>query len=637
MEVAPRGGGKTVATVRLARLATRLRGDLPLALLDTALIAAAYVAGLLLRFDGAVPSKWWLALRLYLPVAIGVHLAWNAVFGLYGQMWRHASVHEARRVLSAGLCSTAVLGILFLPGIPRRMPISVVVVGGVAAMMLLGAQRFHSRLFAFRHAKGRMATRVVVIGAGDSGAALVRDMCRSSSDSDLRPVAILDDDPAKRGRRISGVPVIGGIEQMPMAVARRGAEMALLAIASADGALVRRVANIADSEGVPLKVLPTVSELINGQASVRDVRDLSIDDLLGRQQVNTDLAAVEATLRGRRVLITGAGGSIGAEIARQVAACGPSALLLLDHDETHLYDAAATVTGEAVQLLADIRDTQLITRLFERYQPEVVFHAAAHKHVPLLESHPCEAVATNVLGTANVVRAAAAVGVERFVFVSTDKAVRPKSVMGASKRLGEQVLLASAPPGRPYCAVRFGNVLGSRGSVIPTFIRQIQRGDPLTITDPRMTRFFMTIEEAVQLVLQAAALSRGGEVFMLEMGQAVRIVDLAERMIRLSGRRVGLDVPIRITGVRPGEKLVEELHTPEEMPSPTAHPAIVALHPSVIDGPALTEALERLAVLTRRHDDAETATTLFSLASPGFQEPGPEAEPSQLAQMTGTS
>ncbi|MDP8970522.1 MAG: polysaccharide biosynthesis protein, partial [Actinomycetota bacterium] len=505
--------------LRLAQAAAQIRSDLPLAVLDAALVAGGYVGVLFLRFidDGVVPAQWWRPFGLFLPVAVVVHLALNWLFGLYGQMWRHAGVQEARRVLLAGLTATIGLGLGFVVG-DRKLPASVVLLGGAIVTMLVGGLRFQSRLLAFRRGGDRrLAVRVVVIGAGSSGAAIVREMALRPEHG-LVPVAVLDDDPRKQGRSLSGVPIIGGVDRLQDAVAVWRAEQALLAIPSADGELVRRVANAADSVGLTLKVLPSVAEIVGGQVSVRDVRDLSIVDLLGRQQVTTDLAAVHGILHDRRVLITGAGGSIGSEIARQVAACRPAALLLLDHDETHLFDLAGSLSYPYTQLLADIRDRDLVDALVARHRPQVVFHAAAHKHVPLLEAHPSEAVATNVLGTANLAEAAVRHGVERFVLISTDKAVRPSSVMGASKRLGEQIVLSQAPPGRRYCAVRFGNVLGSRGSVIPTFMRQIQRGGPVTVTDPRMTRFFMSIEEAVQLVLQAAAFADGGEVFMLEMG-----------------------------------------------------------------------------------------------------------------------
>ncbi len=326
---------------------------------------------------------------------------------------------------------------------------------------------------------------------------------------------------------------------------------------------------------------------------------------------------MRALIEGKRVLITGAGGSIGSEIARQVAGSDPAVLVLVDHDETHLHDAATSISGETVQVLADIRDRDLIALVFATHRPEIVFHAAAHKHVPLLEAYPCEAAATNVLGTANVIDAAAKSGVERLVFISTDKAVVPSSVMGASKRLGEQLVLSQAPAHGRHCAVRFGNVLGSRGSVVPTFMRQIAAGGPVTVTDPAMTRFFMSIEESVQLVLQAAALADGGELFMLDMGEPVRIMDLAERMIRLSGRRVGEDIEIEVTGVRPGEKLVETLRAADELAAPTIHPSITRVLPVSIPEERLGAGLVEMEALTagRRPDDVRAL--LFALVGAG--------------------
>jgi FlaA1/EpsC-like NDP-sugar epimerase len=416
----------------------------------------------------------------------------------------------------------------------------------------------------------------------------------------LIPIAMLDDDPRTHGRHCLGIPVVGSINDLPRVAAGTLVHQAVLAVADPPVELVRRAADQAELAEVPLRVLRGVAELVQGQITLRDVRDLRIEDVLGREQVVTDLDAVHRLLTGRRVLVTGAGGSIGSEIARQVSEADPAALLVLDHDETHLHELCAGLTGpvgeeRTVQLLADIRDRDVILQVFERYRPEIVFHAAAHKHVPVLEQHPAEAVRTNVLGTANVVDAARAAGTRHLVFISTDKAVNPSCVMGASKRLGEQLVLARSPLEGRFCAVRFGNVLGSRGSVIPTFLRQINSGGPVTVTDPRMTRFFMSIREAVQLVLQAAAISEGRDVFVLEMGEQVRIIDLARRMIRLAGRRVGDDVEIKVTGVRPGEKLVEELHADNEVLEGTPHPAIRRLHPHTMPLVELNSVLEQLA------------------------------------------
>jgi FlaA1/EpsC-like NDP-sugar epimerase len=391
---------------------------------------------------------------------------------------------------------------------------------------------------------------------------------------------------------------------------------AILAVPSARQALVRRAAAAAEEAGIPLRVLPGMTELVSGTVSVRDVRDLRIEDLLGRQEVSMDLARVREIIAGERVLITGAGGSIGSEIARQVAELEPAALVLLDHDETHLHDAVGKISGiEPVVVLGDVRCPERTAATFARHRPTVVFHAAALKHVPLLEAFPVEAVSTNVVGTRNVARAAREVGTHRLVFVSTDKAVHPTSVMGASKRLGEQLVLTQAPPGARWCAVRFGNVIGSRGSVVPTFLRQIAAGGPVTVTDERMTRFFMSIEEAVQLVLQAATMTRGGSLFMLEMGEPVRIIDLAERMIRLAGRRPGVDIEIRITGPRPGEKLTEELVAPDERREPTEHPHVVRVLPTLPPPDALEAGVAWLESLAAARDNEQVAAVLRGLAT----------------------
>jgi FlaA1/EpsC-like NDP-sugar epimerase len=432
----------------------------------------------------------------------------------------------------------------------------------------------------------------------------------------MRAVAIVDDNRRLHGHALQGVPIVGDIDLLPQLLHRQAATLVLLAIARADREMVRRVAELADGAGAALKVLPRVEEVVDGKVTVRDVRDVSIEDLLGRQQVATDLDAVSGLLRGKRVLITGAGGSIGSEIVRQVAAFEPEQLLMLDNDETHLHDAAHGLSMAPVQLLADIRDRTRLNRIFREWQPQVVFHAAALKHVPMLEANPTEAVRTNVIGTANVVDASSEVGVERFVFISTDKAVEPTSVMGASKRIGEHLVL-NQTNGHRYTAVRFGNVLGSRGSVVPTFARQISSGQPVTVTDERMTRFFMSTPEAVQLVLQAAAIAHGGDVLMLDMGEPVNIHDLAEKMIRLSGRQPGRDVEIRVTGMRPGEKLHEQLRAPAETPHPTSHSSIVRIFPEEMARPALATLLGELVKTADDGRERDAASMLLSAAHGG--------------------
>ena len=604
--------------------AVRVRSDLFFACQDIALVAASFGCILLVRFGGQVPDDAWRGYLRFLPVAIVVYVLSHWVAGLYGQVWRYASVLEARRLLLAGGSSLLVLGLLDVLGLDL-VPGSVLLAGGLFTTMLVGMVRFGSRLFSSRR-RDETATasglRVVVLGAGVTGAALVREM-RDNDRSGLVPVALLDDDPRLQGRTVLGVRVAGRLSDLSRVCAEVRAHQVVLAIPSAPRDLVRRLAGVAHDNDVVLRVLPSAYDPVVGSLRLRDMRDLEIEDLLGRTEIQTDLGAVRSLLEGRRVLVTGAGGSIGSEIAAQVAGLDPSMLLLLDHDETHLYDVeqslenryGAAVAGMTRSLLADIRDRELMLRLFERHRPEVVFHAAAHKHVPLLEDHPAEALLTNVLGTAHLLAASRETGVRNFVFISTDKAVVPSSVMGASKHLAERFVLASdEQSGGAYSAVRFGNVLGSRGSVIPTFVRQIQAGGPVTVTDPRMTRFFMSTREAVQLVLQAASMARGGEVFMLEMGEPVEILDLAKRMIRMSGQRVGEDIELRVVGTRPGEKLEEQLWLPDEGPESTQHPSVVRLRPRRLTPAQLAQVARSLRRLVSANAEDQIKADLFALA-----------------------
>jgi FlaA1/EpsC-like NDP-sugar epimerase len=431
-------------------------------------------------------------------------------------------------------------------------------------------------------------------------------------------VAFVDDDPRKRGRSLHGLPIIGGSDDIPELVSRVQAEQVLLAIPSATRDLIQRVASSCEEAEVTLTVLPSVREIVDGRVTVRDIRDLQIEDLLGRQQVEMDADVVGRMLGDRRILITGAGGSIGSEIVRQVLAFEPAHLLLLDHDETHLFDLMSElpVNVAADCALADVRDRDRVLAVFRAERPDVVFHAAAHKHVPLLESHPAEAFRTNVLGTANVVEAAVAFGAGRFVLISTDKAVRPASVMGSSKWFAEQIVRSLQGNDASLCAVRFGNVIGSRGSVTPTFIRQIAAGGPVTVTDPSMARYFMSLQEAVCLVLQAAAMARGGEVFTLEMGDPVNIMSLARRLIRLSGRVPGTDVEIQVVGPRPGEKMVEDLLDPEEHPGASGHVGIMLSRPSIPDRAGLQRALRELGSLG--DEEPLLADRMMELARVGF-------------------
>ena len=583
------------------RIATMFRRDVPLAALDLTIVLGAYLAPLVIRFGGHIPGRYWASFWRFMPVAVFLHVITNYLVGLYGQMWRYASVREARAVVLA--CVTAgalVFGAATIAGgNGTPIPAAVLVMGPLLSLIGFGGIRFQSRLFALR--RGAVATkrsRVLLVGAGDGGAALLNDLLANGA-LGLDPVGFVDDDPRKIGRSLRGVPVLGASGAIPSIVDRLRIDQVWLAIPSATSDVVRDIASLCEGVGVALRVLPSVREIVNGHVSARDIRDLRIEDLLGRKQVDTDLEEVARLLRGRRVLVTGAGGSIGSEISRQVLSFDPASLVLLDHDETHLHDLVTDLgpRPNVAAVLADIRNRVTVFRAFAQHSPQIVFHAAAHKHLPILEDHPEEAVATNIRGTATVAEAAAAVGVERFVLISTDKAVRPTSVMGASKWFAEQVVRSHAQTGHVFCAVRFGNVLGSRGSVIPTFFRQIERGGPVTVTDPTMARYFMSVSEAVQLVLQAAGLARGGEVFTLDMGDPINILELARKLIRLSGRVPDREVAIEVIGSRPGEKVMEDLVDVGELPEPTGHPAILVSHPLPPDRFALRLEIKRLEAL----------------------------------------
>lgn len=596
------------------RIVRHVRRDFPLALLDLAVVVVAYLVALVLRFNGHVPRVYWLSFWRFLPAAVALHLLCNFVTGLYGHMWRYASIYEARRVALAGLSGgTAVVALDLVTGGVRAVPVSVVALGAILSILAFGAVRFQSRLFAFdrRHADLE-SKRILLIGAGQAGAMLLKDLLHNRSIG-VRPVGILDDDRRKAGRSLHGVPILGPHALLPEVVSRLGVDEVLLAIPAATGDMVRDVAALCEEANVALRVLPSVKEIVGSRVTARDIRDLRIEDLLGRQQVVTDLDTVRAILRGRRVLVTGAGGSIGSEIARQVSGFDPAALILLDHDETHLHDALVGLGTPTEAVLADVRDRESMSEILMTQRPHIVFHAAAHKHVPLLETFPEEGFLTNMIGTANVVDASVAADVERFVLISSDKAVRPVSVMGATKWFAEQIVRSVHVNGSRYCAVRFGNVLGSRGSVIPTFFRQIADGGPVTVTDLSMARYFMSTQEAVELVLQASALSKGGEVLTLEMGEPVSIHDLARRLIRLSGLVPGRDVQIEVVGARPGEKLIEDVVDPEEAPMPSGHPGIVVARPPVPDMPTLRRALRELEALVhegRREELAELVKEL---------------------------
>jgi FlaA1/EpsC-like NDP-sugar epimerase len=620
-------------TERISVMAASVRSRFVFTLMDAAVVVAGYGLAQVATLRDRAPSDYWEGFLLFVAVAVVAHLSFNGLFGLYGRIWRHAGVEEARAIVVA--CGAALAVLLAAYGVARALhvphvPLRVLPIGCLMTMMGVGVIRFHSRLLGWQRGNRSTGLRVAVIGSNDAGASVLREMLRDPS-AGLLPVAVFDDDRRTHGLSLMGVPVVGSIDDIPAVAPRLGIQQMLLAVQDPPSGLVERCLNAAESAEIVLKVIPGVRDIVGsatppGAFSVRSAREPRIEDLLGRSEVVTDLAAVRSSLMGRRVLVTGAGGSIGAEICRQVATFDPELLLMLDHDETHLHEVSSTASCRFEQLLVDVSHGPALESAFSRWQPDVVFHAAAHKHVPILETHVVEAVSTNVLGTLNVMKAAAQCGVGRFVLISTDKAVRPISVMGATKRLGEQLLIDRAPTGSAYCTVRFGNVLGSRGSVIPTFRRQIAAGGPVTVTDPHMMRWFMSVEEAVQLVLQASVMADRGDVFMLEMGEPVRILDLAQRMIRLSGYHPGTDIPIKIVGRRPGERLHEELYDAREQLVTTSHPSILRLvAPGHLSPARLESGLDDLCLAVSCRDEDSARRILFELIKES-EAPAPERE-----------
>lgn len=537
--------------------------------------AALYIATFI-RFDFDVSRMDLLGVAGMVPLAIEAQFVAGYVSGLYRGRWRYGSFDEVAALARAALLTTVLLFVVGLALDHRAVPLSSVVAAGIGAVVLMAGVRYLWRLRREQRMRPQSdgTTRLLVYGAGEGGVQVVTAMLRDPA-SPYLPVGLIDDDPAKRNLRILGVPVVGNRNTLASTAARLDADALLIAIPSAPASLMREVSDIAVAMGLKVKVLPPVRDLFGNRIGVEHIRDIDTRDLLGRRQVDTDVASVADYLAGKRVLVTGAGGSIGSELCRQIVRFEPAELVMVDHNESALHAVQLSIEGRALLdsenlVLASIRDDEAIHDVFATHRPEVVFHAAALKHLPLLERHPDEAVKTNVLGTLAVLEAAQAAGVERLVNLSTDKAADPVSVLGFSKRVTERLVAHFGEvTNRPYLSVRFGNVLLSSGSVLETFQVQLATGAPLTVTHPEVTRYFMTVEEAVELVVQAGAIGQPGEVLVLDMGEPVRIADVARRL-------VGDDPNTEIvyTGLRPGEKLHEVLLGEGEVDRRPVHPLI---------------------------------------------------------------
>lgn len=591
-------------------------------LVDLFLTAACVLGAYALRLEGIfyyqyLPSAYWM---------IGVSLLIKPIiyyfFGLYRRLWAYASTNELKLISAAVTVASGAVSALMIALLTARMfvgfPRFVLIIDWLLSLVCIGGFRFSLRLISESRAAGERplpgaAHGVLIIGAGDAGALVVREM-QKNPQLGLRPMGYLDDDTSKQKHQIYGVPVVGRLADLNRVLTNRRVDEVIIAIPSAGGKIVRMVTDICRLKGVPFRTMPGLYELIGGKVSVNRLREVDITDLLRREPAQIQNELIGAALTGKRVLVTGAGGSIGLELCRQISRWGPGMLVLLGHGENSIFEATLELQEDFPTLplqpvIADIRDQSRLQAVFENFRPQVVFHAAAHKHVPLMESNVEEAVTNNVIGTRNVVQAAVAAETERLVLISTDKAVRPANVMGATKRVAEMIVLDAAQrTGRAFSVVRFGNVLGSRGSVVPLFKRQIAHGGPVTVTHPDMKRYFMTIPEAVHLVLQTAAMGQGGEVFLLNMGQQVRILDLAEDLIRLSGLEPGKDIEVVFTGIRPGEKLSEDLWEVNAQYQATDHPDIFRLAAEEANLPAnLQQSIDELHHLAK---EGETTAIL---------------------------
>ena len=581
------------------------------------LIPLAYRAAFAVRFDLEMPPEMVPVFWATLPYLMATRLGAFAVFGLYRGWFRHAGMRDLEDLLKAvTLSSLALLVALFLTQQLVGFPRSLLLIDWGLAVLVFGGMRFvvravrEQRLW-FRRPPG--TKRAVIIGAGAAAERLLREVQRG--EGEIWPLAIVDDDPDKRWMRLHGVPVVGAVADLRAVIERAGARLLVIAIPSATRDQMRAIVDACLATGIEFKIVPSMREMLDGRARMGELRDVQIEDLLGREAIELDMEGPLGDLEGRTVLVTGGAGSIGSELARQVARYAPARLVVLDQAESPLYFVHLELERahpelEVVAVVADVTDAARMERVFHHWRPDYVFHAAAYKHVPLMEDNAVEAVRNNVLGTLTVAQCAAACAAEKFVLISTDKAVHPSSVMGATKRVAEQLVLGwpqLKASSTDFRAVRFGNVLGSDGSVIPLFKRQLAAGQPLTVTHPEVTRYFMTIPEAVQLVLQAAALPEAeGRISMLEMGEPVRIVDLAENLVRLSGLEPYRDVPIVFTGLRPGEKLHEELMSDGEATVPTQVAKIRIVQSAEPDAETLTTGLDRLgaAVALGSADDA---------------------------------
>jgi FlaA1/EpsC-like NDP-sugar epimerase len=595
---------------------------------DAVLLSAAYALAYVLRFDDGIPARYEDLLADTIVFAVAMKLAIFALFGLYSKLWRFVDQRDFQTIVKAVVVSSFVLiAALFLLSFGRYdPPRGVIALDFLLTLAFVSGSRFVVRGIFERPARGmlleRAAREVLIVGAGNGGQQVAGELRRNPG-LQSAPIGYVDDDPRKQGMRIAGHKVLGTTADLPRVLDDTEPDEVIIAIPSAPGTLRQRVVTACRERGILVRTLPTTFELLSGGVNLmRQVRAVRVEDVLGRDPVRVEIDRVGAYLRGRVVLVTGAGGSIGSELCRQIARVGPKRLVLVENAENALFEVRRELEEErhftrAAPVLADCKDATRMREVFAEQQPSVVFHAAAYKHVPLMEENPVEAVRNNAVATRIVAAAAGEAGVELFLLVSTDKAVSPATVMGASKALAEWAVEAAQNRWKStrYASVRFGNVLGSSGSVVPIFRRQIQQGGPVTVTDLKMTRYFMTIPEAVQLIIRSGELATGGEVFVLEMGDPVKIVELARNMIRLAGYEPDVDIALEVIGRRPGEKLHEELFNPGERPQPTPAEKIVCAVQSPLDPGWVEGAFARIEELVYAGDAAALASAVTELSA----------------------
>lgn len=585
-----------------------MQKDKQLIVYDIAFLIVSLYFALLLRFDFNIPQEYMVFLKLSIIPVVIINLVCNRFFNLYSSIWKYASIEELMSIIYSVSLSNIIFVVYsyfvnykFLENRFYRFPFSVHIIFWILSVIALGGMRFMWRIIQDNNLgkeKVDDSKRLLIIGAGDASALLIKEIKRHKS-FNYNIVGLIDDDPSKQGRLINGIEVIGGRDRIVEVCKERDVEEIILAIPSADLEIKREIINICRDTNCKLKTLPGIYEIIDGEVSISKLRDVNIEDLLGREEVTLNNENINKYIKDRTILVTGGGGSIGSELCRQISKFKPGKLLILDIYENNVYDVQMELNRTHPELnkeviIASIREVERLREIFEQYKPDVVFHAAAHKHVPLMEGNPVEAIKNNIIGTYNLLKCAQEYKVKKFVQISTDKAVNPTNIMGATKRFCEIMVQAfDKVSTTEYVAVRFGNVLGSNGSVIPLFKKQIAEGGPVTVTHPEINRFFMTIPEAAQLVIQAGSIAKGGEIFVLDMGKPVKIVDLARDLITLSGYKPDVEIKIEYTGLRPGEKLYEELLMDEVALTSTEHDKIFVEKPNNIDLEFVEKSIEQ--------------------------------------------